>query len=122
MVATFLFFCARETATDHRYLCWTDRRGFRLCAADLVENRAQIPHELFRILAHREVAKPRHDRGFAAGNACRDLKGLLRRTRIVVLARQQKQRTFFGIDQCDALADITVALIEMQVAFEYARP
>ena len=62
------------------------RREVARLPADFLQHRPQVFQERIRILAHREVAEPLHDRDLAAQNATCDRQRLLRSAGIIVFA------------------------------------
>src|SRR5262247_1331650 len=91
-----------------------------LYRTDACQHRQQVADEPLRILAHGKMPEPLHDDGLGAG-AARHVERTFGRARIIVFAGEQEQRAAFCVDQIDAVADVAVDLVEIEVALEHAR-
>src|SRR5678816_739581 len=88
--------------------------------ADLLQHRQDVASELGGVLAHGEVADLPHGRDPCALDLGSGALRVLGRTREVVLAGQQVERTLRGIDLADAIAEIAVGPVEEEIALEDA--
>src|SRR5260370_5825331 len=61
-----------------------------------------------------------HDGDTGAGDRGGGPLGIFRRAGEIILAGEQKQRTYFSIDLLDPAAQVAVDSIEIEVAFKYA--
>src|SRR3990170_1687010 len=88
--------------------------------ADLVEDGEQVRAELGGVLAHREVADLLHDRDARALDLLRGAARVLGRAGEVVLAGEEIERTGGRVDLPDAVAEVAVGAVEVEVALEDA--
>src|SRR5262249_13215781 len=88
--------------------------------ADLLQHRQEIPAELVRVLAHREMAELAHHRHLRARDLRSGAPRVVWRAGIIILTGQQIERTTGGIDAGDLGAQSAVDPIEMEVSLEHA--
>src|SRR5882672_6543752 len=87
---------------------------------NLAEHRRDVAAKLIGIFAHRKMTELLHDGDTGAGDRGGGPLGIFRRAGEIILAGEQKQRTYFSINPPDPATQVAVDPVEIEVALEDA--